>query len=311
MIENLSREEIIARVLRLQKLPEGFEEWFSYARVVHPSKGLIAPTFYPKFKEIVEALVEKHYVIILKSRQCGVSTLLSLFSIYAASLFPGWSAGVISRRREDAVSFLEKGRIAIQYLPLWLRPKISTWNKLSLTFSHASKILTSPPSKDAFRGETLSLLVIDEAAACRRIDEVYTAAYLTLSKNFSSLQEASSSRPKMPFGIVIISTGAVLDNPSAQFFFDMWDRAMMGANNFVPIKIHWSDVGYTPEWKMEQAKALGEDPDKIMTELECGFVIARQDAMVFPPDVLRKIQTQIARADRVPYERWQAQKVGV
>lgn len=296
-----TERQIIEEIKAYQDLDNGFYEWIKNAKILHPSEGLISPIMYEKFREAIDALIECHFLIILKSRQVGVSTLFSLFNIWAATMFAGWCGGVISRRREDASTFLSKGTFTLPRLPRYLVPSVKSDNKLSISFGHSSKVVTSPPTKHALRGETLSLLTIDEAAACQGVREFYASSYLTLSKNFEAI---SSGVRRVPYGIVVISTGAELTNPSALWFYNLWCDAESRANKFYPVKVHWSDAGYTKEWKLEQEEALNHDEDMIRTELECGFISARRESMVFDPESLTMIEKRVASAKRVPFKKW-------
>lgn len=277
---------------------KGFLKFFEeQCKIFHPARGIISPTVPQIFRDIVKAFFNDHFVIILKSRQVGVSTLFANLGLYACIFFPGTAVGVISRRKDDAISFLERAKNSRAHLPVVFKTALISDNKLSLHFASGSKFLTSAPTKDAFRGETLSILIIDEAGACSNIERLYSSAYLTLSQNFDKLRTR-----KAPYGIVIISTGGFLTEPSVKWFNRMWNEARDGANPYKAFKVHWKDVNLPEEWYEKQKAALNHNPDLITTELDCGFIIRDSDSAIFNQDILNKIKENVEKIHIVDWE---------
>ena len=54
-----------------------------------------------------------------------------------------------------------------------LKLKLSTDNKQTLIFSNGSKIVAIPATRSASLGESINLLIIDEAGFIERVEEVY------------------------------------------------------------------------------------------------------------------------------------------
>ncbi len=284
--------DTFAEIKKCQVLKDGagFLYWAeNYSKVFHPARGIVTPKFCPVVQDLIKTFFNEHFVIVLKSRQIGMSTLFSLIDFYTATLFPGSSIGIISRTRQDSIGFLEKGKWCWKYLPAWLRPKLITDNKMSMQWLHGSKILTSAPVKNAFRSETLDILEIDEVVAARGIVDIYTAAYLTISQNLSKLRTRNA-----PWGLALISTGGYVIEPQVKWFYQMWDKALHGEIQYKPFKVHWSDVGMSEEWYKEQCKILNWDKDRILTELDCGFVFRSRNKSVFDEELLKSIARNIS-----------------
>lgn len=298
-------KSLIQKIREFQELENGigFSKFFKeVCKVFHPARGLISPEIYPIFEEIIKAFFENHFVIILKSRQVGISTLFSNIALYSCIFFPGTAVGVVSRRKDDAITFLDRARWSWNHLPFYFKPRLLADNRLSLVWVSGSKFLVSAPTKDAFRGETLSVLIIDEAGACRNIDKLYSSAYLTLSKNFETLRTR-----KAPYGIVIISTGGFLSDPSVKWFKTMWEEAKEGSNPYKAFKVHWKDVNLDEDWYKKQCAALGNNPDLIKIELDCGFITREAGSGVFDPGILEKIKENTERYNIIDwgfYERY-------
>lgn len=157
----VSTQTIINLISEYRKLEngEGFLKFFKEAcKIFHPARGLISPDIYPLMEELVKAFFNHHFVIVLKSRQIGISTLFANIGLYSCIFFPGTAVGVVSRRKDDAITFLDRAKMSWQNLPWYLKPKLLFDNRLSLVWAKGSKFLTSAPTVDAFRGETLSML---------------------------------------------------------------------------------------------------------------------------------------------------------
>ena len=161
--------------------------------------------------------------------------------------------------------------------------KTVTDNKLSIEFENGSKIAAIPSTRQSALGESINLLIIDEAAFIRNIGDVYQGAYPTLSRAFSSISGK-------PYGIMIISTPNGVSG-DGKFYYDMYTKAIRNENSFVPIKIHWSLIPeYDDQWYENQCRTLNWNYQRIAAELELSFV-SSGDTFI-PGPVLDTIDTQ-------------------
>jgi subtilisin family serine protease len=140
-------------------------------------------------------------------------------------------------------------------LPVWLRDGGNSSvedNKLSLKLKNGSQVKAIASSPDAGRSEALSLLVVDEAAFIRDIDDIWLSAQSTLSTGGSA---------------VILST----PNGVGNFFHKTWVAGEAGENGFNCINLHWT---VHPErnqaWRDEQTRILGMKG--AAQECDCDFI---------------------------------------
>jgi len=137
-------------------------------------------------------------------------------------------------------------------LPSWLKTEIVSNNKLSLKFKNGSQIKAISSASTGARSEALSLLIVDEAAFIRNIEEIWIASQATLSTGG---------------GAIVLST----PNGIGNWFHQTWSEAESGVNGFHTIKLHW-DVH--PErdqsWRDDQTKLLGERG--AAQECDCDFI---------------------------------------
>jgi len=239
-----------------------------YCYVQHPVKGKIKFDLYPFQEKTLSDVATHDYNIILKARQLGISTLSAGYSLWLMNFHSDKNILVIATKQEVAKNLVTKVRVMHKELPNWLKQGCAEDNKLSLRYNNGSQIKAISSTGEAGRSEALSLLIIDEAAFIKNIDEIWTAAQSTLSTGGKC---------------IALST----PNGMGNWFHKTWADAEAGTNNFNFIKLHWTvhpSRGKT--WRREQNKLLG--PDMAAQECDCDFVSSGQT--VIPGPLLKEIQ---------------------
>jgi hypothetical protein len=226
-----------------------------YCIIQHPVRGKIPFHLYPFQEECLTDFKDNRFNIILKSRQLGLSTLSAGFILWKMLFNQDFNALVIATKVTVAKNLVEKVRVMHDLLPVWLRDGGNSSvedNKLSLKLKNGSQVKAIASSPDAGRSEALSLLVVDEAAFIRDIDEIWLSAQSTLSTGGSA---------------VILST----PNGVGNFFHKTWVAGESGINGFNCINLHWT---VHPErnqaWRDEQTRILGIKG--AAQECDCDFI---------------------------------------
>ena len=223
-----------------------------YVYISHPTKGRVKFDLY-RFQELAfRELVDNDYNIILKARQMGISTLVAGYSLWLMLFHKDKKVLVIATKQDVAKNLVTKVRYAHENLPKWLQNKTIEDNKLSLKFGNGSTIKAVASSPDAGRSESLSLLILDEAAFIDYIDEIWGASQQTLATGGKC---------------IALST----PNGMGNWFHQMWVGSKEGVNRFNAINLHWSlhpDRGQ--EWRDEQDKILGAK--LAAQECDCDFI---------------------------------------
>ena len=223
-----------------------------YCYIQHPKRGKIKFNLYPFQEDSLTELRDNRYNIILKSRQLGISTLTAGFALWSMLFNEDFNVLVIATTQEVAKNLVNKVQIMNEMLPSWLKTEIVSNNKLSLKFKNGSQIKAISSASTGARSEALSLLIVDEAAFIRNIEEIWIASQATLSTGG---------------GAVVLST----PNGVGNWFHQTWADAESGINGFHTIKLHW-DVH--PErdqsWRDDQTKLLGERG--AAQECDCDFI---------------------------------------
>lgn len=210
-----------------------------YCMIQHPVRGKIPFHLYP-FQETTLTDFHTHrYNIVLKSRQTGISTLVAGYSLWKMTFNEDFNVLIIATKQEVAKNLVTKVRVMNDFLPSWLKQTTTEDNKLSLKYTNGSQIKAISSGADAGRSEALSLLVFDEAAFIKEIDDIWISAQSTLSTGGDA---------------IILST----PNGVGNFFHKTWVEAEDGSNKFNPIKLHWTvHPERDQDWRDEQEILLG------------------------------------------------------
>ena len=223
-----------------------------YCYIQHPKKGKIKFNLFPFQETSLTELRDNRYNVILKSRQLGISTLSAGFALWCMLFKEDFNVLVIATTQEVAKNLVTKVRVMHDNLPSWLKGNIEADNKLSLKFKNGSQIKAVSSATTGARSEALSLLIIDEAAFIRNIEEIWIASQATLSTGG---------------GAIVLST----PNGVGNWFHQTWADAEADINGFHTIKLHWT---VHPErdqaWRDQQTQLLGERG--AAQECDCDFI---------------------------------------
>jgi hypothetical protein len=200
---------------------------------------------------MLTTMQHNRYNVILKSRQLGISTLSAGFVLWNMLFKDDYNVLVIATTQEVAKNLVTKIRVMHENLPSWLKGKSIEDNKLSLRFRNGSQVKAVSSTGTAGRSEALSLLVIDEAAFIKNIDEIWASAQQTLATGG---------------GCVALST----PNGTGNWFHKIWSDAQLGGQ-FKSTQLHWTvHPERSQEWRDEQTSLLGEK--LAAQECDCDFI---------------------------------------
>lgn len=169
--------------------------------VIHPVRGKVHFNLYPYQKSVLYQFVKDRFNIILKFRQAGITELISMYCLWLAMYHPNKKINIISIKDNTAKKVLKKIKYMYKNLPWYLQVPIingrtGEYGSASLMeFDNGSFIESIPTSSEAGRSESLSLLVIDEAAIVRWASQIWAAAFPTLSTGGSAIINST------PYGV--------------------------------------------------------------------------------------------------------------
>lgn len=235
-----------------------------YYWIQHPQRGRIQFHLYPFQEKVLLQLQKNEYIIINKSRQLGISTLASAYALWLMLFQKDKNILCVATKQETAKNMVTKVRFAYDALPKWMQIKTSEHNKLSLRLANGSQIKAVGATSDAGRSESVTLLIIDEAAFIEGIDEIFASAQQTLATGGQCLALST------PYG-------------TGNWFHKSYTKAQARENKFVPISLPWT---VHPErdqtWRDAQDEILG--PRHAAQECDCDF--STSGDTVIEPEIL-------------------------
>lgn len=136
-----------------------------YAQFELPGIGTLScKNLYYFQREILKDFNNWKKIVLTKTRQAGMSTLMSLIFFWKAVLFPNEWLVVISKDGKSSQDFLDKIKTNLDNIPEWFGLKITKNNVKGVAFSNKTKIDTFARSKSAGRGTSPTMVILDEAA---------------------------------------------------------------------------------------------------------------------------------------------------
>jgi hypothetical protein len=283
---NQSEIDLAKKYLYYKENPVTFIEENLY--IPTPGGDELLKLYEPQ-KKIINDFFDNNYLILLKSRQTGFSTLSQAIISYICTFFDNVIMGVISRDGSESSDFCRKVEDMLDKLPAWLRPTYKSKSVQSFILTSGCQLWSSaisPANPGAvFRGKSITLLIIDEAAHIMRIDEAWTGVAPALSKAQMAAKQAG-----IPYGTIILSTPNKTEG-IGKWFFQNWESAINSDSIFLPHRIHWTEIplfANDPNWYKNQCAILGNDHRKIAQELELKFI--GSDNTLFDEATQEKLQ---------------------
>ena len=257
-LKELIKEEYVKCV----KSPAYFMK--KYCVIQHPQKGKMPFKLYPYQEDSLDEFLEHDRVIILKSRQLGISTLIAGYALWLILFHSDKNCLVVAIDQNTSKNLVTKIKVMYENLPSWLKLKTIEDNKLSLRLANGSQVKAVSSTGTSGRSEALSLVIIDEAAFVDGAEELWASLQQTLSTGGQG---------------IILST----PNGTSNFFHRLWVNAEAGDNSFKTVRLPWQ---VHPErdqaWRDRQDAELGAR----LAAQECDCDFSTSGNTVIPPDLL-------------------------
>ena len=259
---------LIQEYKKCVKEPDYFLRKYCY--IQHPMRGKIKFDLYPFQEEVLRNFRDHQNVIVLKSRQLGISTLAAGYSLWLILFHRDKNVLCLATTQATARNLVSKTIFMYESLPKWLKVPFKEKNKLSMRLTNGSKIEAKSSNESAARSEAVSFLCVDEAAFIDNIEETYAAAQQTLATGGQSM---------------LLST----PNGVGNFFYKTWIKAENGENTFFPIRLPWTvHPERNQEWRDKQTKDLG----KRFASQECDCSFLTSGNTVVEPELLNEIEKE-------------------
>ena len=273
--EEADRQEAIDRLFEeASRNTAAFADLFQ-PRIADKLRGMIPFVPYGYQVELSDQLDRGGKVIVLKSRQIGISTTIMVQKLRRA-IFDGATVLVVSRNEEAAKELVKMAQDAWDNLRFPTGVVQTTKNTLEIGFSNGGRIKAIPSSKNAGRVMSASDLVIDEAAFLPWQEEMWRGIRPTVTHGFS---------------IVVVST----PDMEGDLFSRLWEEAQDPESDWRYHEWPWrtcpvyDDEWYAvnrpdytaADWAQEYECKFGSASDAVFLKVYIGAAIALSKGAVY------------------------------
>ena len=261
-------------------------KFFEHVKLLDATTNAIIPyQMWPHLVEFIEAIFKHQQVIVLKSKQIGVSWTLAAIALWWCYK-TGANVIMISKGESEAVELLRKAKFIYSQLPKWLQLETLASGAEAISFkSKFSRIHTLPSTEYAGVGETASLVIWDE-----------NEFHPNDKENWAHLKPTIDAGAN---GIVVSTPDPAKPN---SHFKTLWRAARAGENNFYPLFFPWNSVPRRDKEWLERVKRdyyleWQYKADYPSTEEEALSPVTGR--VVFDPETLQKLQREAIKEEEI------------
>lgn len=223
-----------------------------YVKIIDLDKGLVLFDMWDFQERMINTFNENRFVINLLPRQMGKTITVAAYLLHYAIFNKHKSIGILANKAATSREILSRIQRMLENLPFFLQPGVVEYNKGNVEFGNGSTLMAAATSSDSIRGFSFNVVYLDEFAFVENADTFYTSTYPVIS---------SGENTK----VLITSTPNGMN-----LFYKLWEDARMGRNDFVPVKVHWSENPKRDEkWKETTLRNIGKK--QFAQEYECAF----------------------------------------
>jgi len=282
MAKSVTKAQIQAYINEYAKCAASFEYFCAIYIMLELPGGDVPFKMYDLQKTLIDVIEEMKHIIVLKSRQVGISTTIQAYCCWLLVFHANVVVGIISKDGPEATTFARTIAGMIDKLPNWMKPKgggqgqrrgFEKRSEQSFILSNGSKCFAATVNPIApektLRGKAITFLVVDEAAFVNKVEEAWTSMVPALSTSQKQAKMAD-----VPYGTIILSTPNKTMGTGA-FYYKRYVNAASGNDILTPFVIHWRDINELandPDWYDTQCKLFNYDQKKINQELELVFL---------------------------------------
>lgn len=263
--------------------------------------GDVNVSLYEPQKDYLRRIYSEHHLIALKSRQVGISAITQMYCAHAMTFYKNVIIGVVSKSGAESTDFCRKTMSLIRTLPDWLRPSFVKETEQTFILDNGCHFYSGQVNEanpeSLFRGKSITILIVDEAAFIPKIDEAFTSCAPALFKAQTRAKELN-----IPFATLIISTPNRTTG-RGKWYYNNWCNAANNESIYRQVKIHWTMIKEfkdDPNWYKTQCSLLGNIKWKIDQELDMQFIASNNSFLPSETiEVLNKAPNKIINRVRL------------
>lgn len=231
--------------------------------------GYVPFQLFARQEETIESIENNRYTLVSKYRQAGITTTLAAYFAIKTSFHGDPERPekilILANKQDTAQEFLKKVGEFLNQIPRWVwgqeyvdNPEKSifiTDSKKNLVLPNKCEIRALATSRDALRGYTPTILIMDEAAHIEDGAETFGAALAAMSTGGK---------------IILNSTPNGMD----ELYYKTYDLSLRGKNKFHIVQMYWyEDPRYNKglTW-VKKTKEHEEIIEEIVVETEFSLI---------------------------------------
>ena len=239
-VEQEFTKEEVQEYARCMQDPAYFIE--NHMQIIHLDRGLVPFSPYPYQRKMFQHFNDNRFSVVLACRQSGKSISSVGYILWYAIFHPEKTIAILANKGATAREMLSRVTLALENLPFFLQPGCRALNKGNIEFSNNSEIIAAATSGSSIRGLSINLLFLDEFAFVEQANKFYTSTYPVITSGKTTK-------------VIITSTA----NGVGNVFYNIWEGAVQGTNDFKPFRVDWWDVpGRDEKWKKQTVANTSE-----------------------------------------------------
>lgn len=137
----------------------------NYVHIEIPGKG-VKPIkevgLWPRQVDMLANLRDNRFNVFKIPRQSAKTTTVAIYYSWCALFNESQKIGILANKAKLACEIVDKFKVIIEKLPLFLQQGILEYNKGNIALENGSEIKAEATSADPFRGFTLTKCLMDE-----------------------------------------------------------------------------------------------------------------------------------------------------
>jgi hypothetical protein len=210
----------------IQKATSDYYYFRKYYIKIVTRNGIQRPEPREYQERLEESFLKLEDTIVLFPRQSGKTVTAGVYLLFRGLSKENINIGIVANKRSGAAEVLDKIKKIYIELPIWLQKGILRWNTGDIEFDNGTRIMTDAPSSDSFRGFTINIVYIDEAAYIPKKDwDAFSDAVFPTMNSLSFKQT------------IITSTANGINH-----FSDLVKQAKMPNSEYQFVTCSWKEV---------------------------------------------------------------------
>ena len=208
------------------------------------------------FNDIIEENTKRgkpHRYIVLKARQLGISTFTEGYIYHDTSTRENVNSLIIAHEEKATLNLFNMSRLFYESCPLAIRPMKKYSNGKELVFENPTTDDEEKLRNPGLRSRiTIATAGTTDTARSGTYHNVHVSEIAFFPNPQNTMTALLQCVPDEPNTFVCMESTA---NGIGGYFYDMWNAAVRGENDFTPIFFPWfTDPSYSTPFETEEEK---------------------------------------------------------